>query len=85
MHSVFQRVRLYIPFSLIALSLFLIFLSTGQSQDWFSIGINLGAPKIKMAVSDFPPASGDPNLPSLTQAFNQTLWNDLSNPASSIW
>jgi TolB protein len=50
---------------------------TSQSQDWFSIGINLGAPKIKMAVSDFPASSADPNLVHLTQEFNQVLWNDI--------
>jgi len=50
-----------------------------QSQDWFSTGINLGAPRIRLAVSDFPSNSVDQQLVSLTQEFNQTLWNDLDN------
>lgn len=50
-----------------------------RSQDWFSTGINLGAPKIRIAVSEFPPRSVDQALVSLTQEFNQVLWNDLGN------
>jgi len=50
-----------------------------QSQDWFATGINLGAPRIRLAVSDFPSNSVDQQLVSLTQEFNQTLWNDLDN------
>jgi TolB protein len=50
-----------------------------HSQDWFSTGINLGAPRIRLAVSDFPSNSVDQQLVSLTQEFNQTLWNDLDN------
>jgi TolB protein len=77
MHWFFQRIRLYILLILAAFSMLLVSLRTSQSQDWFSIGINLGAPRIKMAVADFPPSSADPNLPGLTQTFNQTLWGDL--------
>jgi TolB protein len=54
-------------------------LRPGRGQDWFSTGINLGAPKIRLAVSDFPPRSVDQQLVSLTQEFNQVLWNDLDN------
>ncbi|MFB3924221.1 MAG: Tol-Pal system beta propeller repeat protein TolB [Terriglobia bacterium] len=50
-----------------------------QSQDWFTTGINLGAPRIRLAVADFPPRSADQQLNGLTQVFNQTLWNDLDN------
>jgi len=49
------------------------------AQDWFSTGINLGAPKVRIALSDFPPKSVDQALVSLTQEFNQVLWNDLDN------
>jgi TolB protein len=48
-----------------------------QGQDWFSTGINLGAPRIRLAVAEFPPKSVDQALVSLTQEFNQTLWSDL--------
>ena len=77
MHFFFKRIRLYILLLLTTLPLLLMVFHTSQSQDWFSIGINLGAPKIKMAVSDFPASSVDPSLVNLTQEFNQTLWNDL--------
>lgn len=50
-----------------------------QGQDWFTTGINLGAPRIRLAVADFPPKTADQQLTSLTQEFNQTLWNDLDN------
>ena len=57
----------------------LIVLEPARSQDWFSTGINLGAPRIRLAVSDFPPHSVDQELVSLTQEFNQVLGNDLDN------
>ncbi len=50
-----------------------------RSQDWFSTGINLGAPKIRLAVSEFPPRSVDQALVSLTAVFNKVLGNDLDN------
>jgi len=49
----------------------------GFGQDWFSTGINLGAPKIRLAVSPFQPVTPDPALANLTTEFNQVLWNDL--------
>ncbi len=51
----------------------------GRSQDWFTTGINRGAPLIRLAVSEFPPRSVDQLLVSSTQEFNQVLWNDLDN------
>ena len=50
-----------------------------SQQDWINSGINLGAPKIKLAVPDFPPKSVDQQLVSLTQEFNQVLWSDLDS------
>jgi TolB protein len=51
-----------------------------SGQGWqIDTGVNLGAPKIKLAVPDFPPKSVDQQLVSLTQEFNQVLWNDLQN------
>lgn len=49
------------------------------SQDWFTTGINLGAPRIRLAVSESPPGSVDQLLVTLTQEFNEVLWNDLDN------
>ena len=77
MHFFFKRIRLCILLFVTTLPLLLMAFHTSQSQDWFSIGINLGAQKIKMAVPGFPASSVDPNLVNLTQEFNQALWNDL--------
>jgi len=77
MRFYFKRIRPWILLSVITFPLLLIALRTSQGQDWFSIGINLGAARIKLAVSDFPPSSGEQNLGPLTQEFNQVLWNDL--------
>ncbi len=35
---------------------------TYSDQDWITSGINLGAPKIKLAVPDFPPKSPEQQL-----------------------
>jgi TolB protein len=49
-------------------------------QAWqIDTGVNLGAPKIKLAVPDFPPKAVDQQLVTLTQEFNQVLWNDLDS------
>jgi TolB protein len=50
-----------------------------RSQGWFRTGINMGQSVVKIAVPDFPARSTDPRLVTLTQTFNQVLWNDLSN------
>jgi TolB protein len=71
--------KITFPFLLvvaIVLSLFCVSRSA-QSQDWFSTGINLGAPKTRLAVAELPPKSVEQSLVSLTQEFNQVLWNDL--------
>ena len=72
-----KRMRLYLVLLAAALPLLLIPSRASHSQDWFNIGINLGAAKIKMAVADFSPSSVDQNLVGLTQEFNQVLWSDL--------
>jgi TolB protein len=46
-------------------------------QGWIDTGVNLGAPKIKLAVPDLPAKSTDQQLVSLTQEFNQVVWTDL--------
>jgi TolB protein len=74
--------RIAIPFLLtltIALGLSLTSRLAMSEQDWLSTGINLGAPKIKLGVPDFPPKSVDQQLVSLTQEFNQVLWRDLDD------
>jgi TolB protein len=65
---------------LLALPALFIVWRPGQSQeDWFKTGINLGAPRIRIAVAEFPPRSVDQQLVSLTRVFNEVLWNDLEN------
>jgi TolB protein len=63
----------------LAMPALLVVWQPGQSQDWFTTGINLGAPRIRLAVSDFIARSLDQPTVNLTQEFNQTLWNDLDN------
>ena len=53
--------------------------STRGQDDWFKTGINLGAPRIRLAVAEFQPRSVEQQQVSLTQVFNQTLWNDLDS------
>ena len=77
MHLLFKRSWFYLLLSLATLPLLLIPWRSSRSQDWFSIGINLGTARVKMAVADFPASAGDPNLAGLTQEFNEVLWNDL--------
>ena len=63
----------------LALAAVAVVLRPSQGQDWFSTGINLGATRIRLAVSEVPPRSVDQLLVSLTQEFNQALANDLDN------
>jgi TolB protein len=50
-----------------------------QQPKSFETGTNLGAPRIRIAVTDFPPQSNNERLVSLTQEFNTVLQNDLDN------
>jgi TolB protein len=54
-------------------------LRPGRSQDWFETGINLGAPVVRLAVTEFPALSSDQRLVDLTKEFNDVLRSDLSN------
>jgi TolB protein len=54
-------------------------LSSTRSQDWFSTGINLGAPRIRFAVAELQPQSVDQELVRLTGIFNTVLRADLDN------
>jgi TolB protein len=74
--------RIAVPVLLtIAAVVFSLLARTAMSQQSWQIdtGVNLGAPKIKLAVPDFPPKSVDQQLVSLTQEFNQVLQSDLDD------
>lgn len=60
-------------------ALFIVWRPGHGQEDWFKTGINLGAPRIRIAVAEFPPRSVDQQLVSLTRLFNEVLWNDLEN------
>ena len=40
-------------------------------------GTSLGVEKVRLAVPDFKPSTGDPQNAALLKTFNDTLWNDL--------
>ena len=50
--------------------------ATGPQQA-FTIFVGQGQPRIRLAVTDFPPQSVDQHLVSLTAEFNQVLQSDL--------
>jgi len=52
---------------------------SAPQEDWIKIGVNLGAPRIRLAVAELAPKSVEQQLVSMTQLFNQTLRNDLDN------
>jgi TolB protein len=49
------------------------------AQDWVRTGSGLGVEKVKLAVPDFKPSTGDPQNAALLKTFNDTFWNDLDN------
>ena len=58
----------------------LLFLAaTAWSQDWIRTGTGLGVERVRLAASDFKPATQDPKNADLLKTFNDTLWNDLDN------
>jgi len=48
-----------------------------SAQDWVKTGTSLGVAKVRLAVPDFKPSSGDPQNAALLKTFDDTLWNDL--------
>jgi len=50
-----------------------------QAQDWVRTGSGLGVEKVRLAVPDFKPSTGDPQNAALLKVFNDTFWNDLDN------
>ena len=64
----------------LALGLFLglgIAIAPLQAQDWVKTGTSLGVEKVRLAVADFKPSTGDPQNAALLKTFDDTLWNDL--------
>ncbi len=51
--------------------------SSSLAQDWIRTGTGLGVEKIRLAVPDFKPSTGDAKNTDLLKAFDDTLWNDL--------
>jgi TolB protein len=74
-----KQFRLLPALLFVALAAFFLPSNSSRSQDWFSTGINLGAPKIRLAVSEFQPQSVDQQLVRLTREFNDVLHNDLDD------
>ncbi|WP_044934618.1 Tol-Pal system beta propeller repeat protein TolB [Pseudacidobacterium ailaaui] len=70
-------VNLRIFFSFFLLSTFACL--TAFAQDWVRTGTNLGAAKVRLAAANFKPTSADPQTSDLKNAFDTTLFNDLSN------
>jgi TolB protein len=74
-----QRILLQNYFLILATVFILTGFSAAQAQDWVRTGTNLGAQKIRLAAANFKPTSNDPQIGSLKEAFDSTLFNDLSN------
>ncbi len=55
----------------------LLAVSQAQAQDWFKTETSSGADRIRIAVADFKPGSGDAQ--PLKSTFDTTLYSDLSN------
>ena len=77
MKSLYVRYPLWA--ALLGLPLLVLGLHPSLAQDWFRTGINMGAPRVRLAVTEFPPTSVDQALVGLTQEFNQVLANDLDS------
>lgn len=65
----------------LALAAILTVLESGSTpqDDWIKIGVNLGAPRIRLAVAELAPKSVEQQLVGMTQIFNRTLRSDLEN------
>jgi TolB protein len=50
-----------------------------RAQDWFHLETSTGAGKLRLAVANFKSASADPATLPAKAAFDETLYNDLSN------
>jgi TolB protein len=72
-----RQLKLLFFLAFAALAAYIVSPQPSRSQDWFSTGINLGAPRIRLAVSEFQPQSSDAGLVRLSKEFNDVLSNDL--------
>src|SRR5260221_3419640 len=63
----------------IILALLTLLAATASAQDWIRTGTGLGVEKVRLAASDFKPATQDPKNTDLLKTFNDTLFNDLDN------
>jgi len=52
---------------------------SNPQEDWIKIGVNLGAPRIRLAVAELAPKSVEQQLVSMTGIFNRTVRSDLDN------
>ena len=65
--------------TVIILALLALLAATAPAQDWIRTGTGLGVEKVRIAASDFKPATQDPKNTDLLKTFNDTLFNDLDN------
>src|SRR5579872_956078 len=73
-----RRSRLHLLVQTFVLILACSFLPSALlAQDWVKTGTSLGVDKVRLAVPDFKPSTGDPQNTALLKTFNDTLWNDL--------
>jgi len=64
---------------LFLLSLACLFGVQATAQDWLVTGTNLGNQHIRLAAADLKPVGSDPETPVLKNAFDTTLFIDLTN------
>ena len=62
-----------------AISLLILCPSTIHAQDWFKTETSSGANRIRIAVANFKPLSGDAQTSGLKGAFDTTLYSDLTS------
>lgn len=72
-----RQFRLLVVLFLAALPAYFLVPRASRSQDWFSTGINLGAPRIRLAVSELQPQSVEAEVVRLTKEFNDVVRYDL--------
>src|ERR1700730_18369558 len=73
------RGRIRASRSRLVLAAVILLAATAPAQDWIRTGTGLGVEKVRLAVSDFKPATQDPKNTDLLKTFNDTLFNDLDN------
>ena len=60
-------------------SLLILCVTTAHGQDWFKTETSSGADRIRIAVANFKPLSGDPQTSGLKTTFDTTLYSDLAS------